>query len=218
MMTAIIAGSSGLVGKYVLSHLLASSRYSKVVALTRYDLSITDSKLVQIRTDFTSLKTDLASVNCDDVFCCLGTTIAKAGSTEKFYEVDFKYPLDLARVTKDLGATQFLLVSALGANKDSSIFYNRVKGEVEQAISVVCFKSFHIFRPSLLLGPRHEKRPGEDAAKVFFRLFGFLVPSKYKPVHAGQVAAAMVYCASRETEGEVIHHSEDLRNFEDPQE
>jgi uncharacterized protein YbjT (DUF2867 family) len=213
MTTAVIAGSTGLTGKYLLSLLLSSDRYSQVIALTRHDIAVSHPRLVQVQTDLSGLETKLASIKCEDVFCCLGTTIAKAKSKEKFYEVDYQYPLQLARLTKARGATQYLLVSALGADRNSSIFYNRVKGEVEEAISRVDFRAFHIFRPSLLLGPRAERRAGEDAAKIFFRMFGFLVPSMYKPVHASQVAAAMLHFASAESPGRSVHSSKEIRNF-----
>jgi uncharacterized protein YbjT (DUF2867 family) len=211
MKTALLSGSSGLVGKHLLSLLLSSDRYSKVIALTRRDLPLQDPKLIQVKTDLSSLAQHLGSVRADDVFCCLGTTIRKAGSREKFYEVDFTYPFALAKIMKERGSLQFLLVSALGADKESSFFYNRVKGEVEEVISHVGYETFHIFRPSLLLGQREEKRAGEHAAKVFFNLFGVLVPEKYQPVHASQVASAMLLAASQEVKGKFIHLSSDIR-------
>jgi len=128
----------------------------------------------------------------DDVFCCLGTTIKKAKSKEAFRAVDLEAPLLLAKISKELGAQKFILVSSLGANKNSSIFYNQVKGEVEEAIKQIGFGSFHILRPSLLLGPRQEERTGEDAAKFFYKVFGFLVPKKYQAIESIKVARAML--------------------------
>jgi uncharacterized protein YbjT (DUF2867 family) len=116
--------------------------------------------------------------------------MAKAGSKENFYQVDFTYPVLLAQATLALGAKQYLLVTALGADRTSAIYYNRVKGEVEDAIRAMRFRTLHILRPSLLLGPREEKRAGEDAAKLLYRVFGFILPEKYKAIEASTVARA----------------------------
>ena len=104
--------------------------------------------------------------------------MAKAGSKEKFYEIDFDYPFELARITHSLGATQYLLVSALGANKDSSLYYNGLRVRLKKLFQQLVLTALHIFRPSLLLGARAEKRSGEDAAKFFYKVFGFLNSKK----------------------------------------
>lgn len=213
MKTALVAGSTGLIGQYVLQLLLASNRYDKVKAATRSDLSISHPKLVQIKIDYADLESYQEELKADDVFCCLGTTMAKARSKEKFREVDFTFPLALAKITFELGATQFLLVSALGADKDSSIFYNKVKGELEEAMLNFDFQAVHIFRPSLLLGPRAETRPGEDAAKAFYKVFWFLLPDKYKAIHAEKVAKSMLHFAAREQKGVFIHESREMQHF-----
>jgi uncharacterized protein YbjT (DUF2867 family) len=112
-----------------------------------------------------------------------------------------------------LGAKQFLLVSALGADKASSIYYNKVKGEIEEAIVPVGFETVHIFRPSLLLGPRAEKRAGEDTAKLLYKIFGFLIPKKYKAIEAIKVARAMIHASEQEQKGVFIHESAKLQRF-----
>ena len=137
----------------------------------------------------------------------------KAGSKEQFWKVDHDYPLALARISKDNGAKKFLLVSALGADADSSIYYNQVKRRIEAAIDGVGFESYHIFRPSLLLGRRDEKRSGEEAAKTFYRIFDFLIPLKYKGVEGSRVAEAMLSYAKDERPGRFLHTSEDLQKF-----
>jgi uncharacterized protein YbjT (DUF2867 family) len=139
--------------------------------------------------------------------------MAKAGSKEKFYEVDFVYPYRLGQVTHQLGAEKFLLVSALGADKDSAVYYNRVKGEVENAVHALNFQTFHVFRPSLLLGPRKEKRPGEDAAKWLYNIFGFIIPSKYKAIEAERVAKAMMASAANPAKGFFIHLSHEMQQY-----
>jgi len=211
MKTALIAGASGLIGKELLTMLLATERYSKVVAAGRRDVAFRHPKLSNIITDFREPAKEFQGLKPDDVYCCLGTTMAIAGSKEKFYEVDFQYPLALAKATLALGAKQYLLVSALGANRSSAIYYNRVKGEVEEAIRGVGFRSVHIFRPSLLLGERKEKRPGEGAVKVLYKIFGFAIPQKYKAIPADRVATAMVVSAAKEEPGIFVHESSEMQ-------
>jgi uncharacterized protein YbjT (DUF2867 family) len=213
MKTALITGSTGLIGRQLLTLLLATDRYSKVIALTRKDLGLNSPKLVTLKTDFQTLDQYANQLVADDVFCCLGTTMAKAKSKDRFYEVDFAYPLRVAVGTKLGGAKQYFLVSALGADKNSSIYYNRVKGEVEDAITNLGFESLHVFRPSLLLGNREEERSGEEAAKVFYKYLGFLIPSKYKGIDSAKVARAMLHFATAEQKGKFVHESKELQIY-----
>lgn len=213
MKTAVIAGATGLIGKELVNQLLNSPRYAQVVALTRRPWRKEHPKFVNVVTDFKDLDKALAQYRIDDVFCCLGTTIAKAGSKDKFAEVDLTYPLALAKATLALGAKQYMLVTALGADKSSSIFYNRVKGQVEEAIRAEPFSAVHIFRPSLLLGSREEKRAGEEAAKVVYKYLGFLIPKKYKGIEGRTVAKAMQEMAAREQHGVFVHESKEMQQF-----
>jgi len=153
------------------------------------------------------------SLKADDVFCCLGTTIKQAKTREAFRKIDFDYPVQLAELLKDNGANQFLLITALGADKNSTIFYNKVKGEVEDAVGAIGFNTFHIFRPSLLIGPRREHRAGEDAAKVFYKIFAFLIPAKFKGIESIKVARAMISFARENKPGKFIHESGELQVF-----
>ena len=212
MKTALVAGATGLIGGQLLTLLLASDRYAKVIAFTRHALPV-HSKLIQLSIDEENIGALESGSHVDDVFCCLGTTMAKVHTKEKFYFVDFTLPYLLAKNSLQHGAKQYLLVSALGANKKSSIYYNQVKGEIEEAISNFGFETLHIFRPSLLLGPRAEKRSAEDAAKFFYRIFGFLIPVKYKAIESLKVARAMVHFASQDQGGNFIHESTELQNF-----
>jgi uncharacterized protein YbjT (DUF2867 family) len=213
MRTALLAGSTGLIGKQLLQILLDSDRYDVVKALTRSQLEITHPKLVVIKVDYAKLEDHKSDLQADDVFCCLGTTMAKAKSKKKFREIDFVYPFSLAKIAKERGAKQFLVVSALGADKRSSIYYNQVKGELEDALPTLNFDALHIFRPSLLLGLREEKRPGEDTAKIVYRVFWFLIPDKYKAIDAVKVAQAMEYYAEREQKGVFVHESREMQNL-----
>jgi uncharacterized protein YbjT (DUF2867 family) len=213
MKTALIAGSTGLIGSQLLDLLLSSERYNKVIALTRSNLDRSHPKLVQLKIDFDKLSESLHGHHVDDVFCCLGTTMAKARSKDMFYKVDFYYPLLLAKTGKALGARQYFLVSALGADKNSSIYYNRVKGEIEEAIEATGYDAVHVFRPSLLLGERDEKRSAEDAAKFFYKTFGFLIPEKYKAIDSAKVARAMIHFAEQQQTGNFIHQSKELQVY-----
>lgn len=213
MKTALVAGSTGLVGSALVKLLLQSDRYSSVKAITRSDLQIVHPKLIPLKLDYTKLDDHKSALEADDVFCCLGTTIAKAKSKEKFRQVDYEFPLKLARISSALNSKQYLLVSALGANKKSCVFYNQVKGEVEEDISKVSFQAVHFFRPSLLLGSRKDKRSGEDAAKLFYKIFGFMIPAKFKALHATRVAKAMLHFASLEERGIFFHESGEMQHF-----
>jgi len=147
------------------------------------------------------------------VYCCLGTTIKKAGSQDAFRRVDHDYVVALAQAAKQAGARRFLLVSALGANPRSHIFYNRVKGEVERDVSAVAFAAVHIFRPSLLLGERAESRPLERLGTL---AFGVLAPllvgplRPYRPIAAEAVAQAMVRAALGEGTGVRVHYYDEM--------
>lgn len=212
MKTALLAGSTGLIGNQLLRLLLEAPQYDKVIALTRREITA-HPKLVQVKVELENIAEKVGSLVADDIFCCLGTTMEKAGSKEEFYKVDFEYPHLLAKATHLNGARQYMLTSSLGANKKSSFYYNKVKGEIEEAVCAIGFETVHIFRPSLLLGPRSEKRSGEVAAKLFYKVFGFLIPGKYKAIESAKVAAAMIYFASQNKSGNFIHESFELQNF-----
>lgn len=207
MRTALLVGTTGLIGRQLLDLLLADDFYDKVVALTRKPLVIDHRKYDNRVVDFDRLTEYYADIVAQDVFCCLGTTMRVAGSKDAFKKVDYMYPLEVAKLAKASDAEQYLLISALGANEKSSIFYNKVKGETEKAIEKLNYSSFQIFRPSLLLGNRSEQRSGEDAAKTFYRIFGFLFPAKYKAIESLTVAQAMLSVAKQKKPGLHIYES-----------
>ena len=213
MATALIVGSTGLIGNQLLQLLLDDNYYTSVVAIARSPFSFSHPKLKTVIADAATLASHKNELKADDVFCCLGTTIKKAKSKEAFREIDFQYPLAVAELTKQQGALQYVLVSALGAKKTSSVFYNKVKGEVEQAIEGIGFKSYHIVRPSLLLGPRTEKREGEQSMQKVFSAIDFLIPKKYKAIQSIKVARAMVAFAKQNASGNFIHESHELQSF-----
>ncbi len=213
MKVALLAGGTGLIGSQLLQLLTEDGAYTTIKCLTRNTLPTTHNKIEVTQTDGSNLNELGSSLIADDVFCCLGTTIKKAKTKESFRKIDFDYPLELAKLSKAGGAKQFLLISALGADPTSSVFYNKVKGEVEEAIAAVGFDAYHVFRPSLLLGSRSEERSGEDAAKIFFKLFGFLVPGKYKAIDSAKIARAMVLMAKKNGKGSFVYESKLLQSF-----
>ncbi|MCU0420491.1 MAG: NAD(P)H-binding protein [Cyclobacteriaceae bacterium] len=208
--TAVVAGATGLIGQQVVALLLRDERYARVLAFVRKPLPITHAKLEQRVVDWKTLGDE--AVACDHVFCCLGTTIRKVKTKEAFREVDFTYPVNLAKATHAGGATCFVLVSALGADARASVFYNRVKGEAEEAIKQIGFPTLHVLQPSLLLGPRQEYRSGEAAAKWFFKVFGFLIPPKYKAIESAKVARAALNYANSTSHGTFVHPSADMQS------
>ena len=213
MSVAVIAGSTGLVGSHLLNLLLDDVSCSRVIALSRKPLSREHPKLQNMVIEFDSLETISVDLKADDVFCCLGTTIRQAGSQAAFRKVDYDYPVKLAQITKEQGARQYLLITALGSDKNSSIFYNRVKGEVEEAIGSIGFDSYHIFQPSMLLGVRKEERGGESAGKLVMKILGFAIPKRYKAVDAAKVAKGMLKSAAKKQPGTHIHSSAELQDF-----
>ena len=203
--SALLAGATGLVGSFLLERLLASPRYARVVVWARREIGKAHPKLKVEIIDFERLAQ--RRLEADDIFCCLGTTIRRAGSQRAFHHVDFDYPVALAGAAARAGAKRFLVVSALGANPRSRVFYNRVKGEMEKAVRVAAVPKTYIFRPSLLTGPRKEERLGEKIGFVVGSVLGPLL-GKYRPIHADRVAAAMVSAAELDLPSGVIESAE----------
>lgn len=195
---ALIVGASGLIGGYCLQALCDDPKYSKVIALVRKPLLKTHRKLNVVITSFNNLKPIVSSISTNDVYCCLGTTIKKAGSQESFRMVDYSLVVTIAELMKVQGAEQFLVISSIGADENSKGFYLRVKGEMEEAVKRIDYNCLRIIRPSLLLGKREEFRFGEGVATILTPLlkpflFGSL--KKYSPVEAESVAKFMVKVA-----------------------
>ncbi|RPI06109.1 MAG: oxidoreductase [Ignavibacteriae bacterium] len=216
--SALLIGASGLVGGHCLLQLLEEPSYTQVIVLVRRPLPVIHEKLVQQISDFDELESLGKCPPVDDVYCCLGTTIKKSGTQEAFRKVDFDYPVKLAALTQHCGANQFLLISSMGANPHSRIFYNRVKGEVEEAIRKISFKAFHIFRPSLLLGKRVEHRPGEQVGAVAMTAlkYAMIGPFRtYRAILAKDVAQAMVRVAQMDRTGVNIYDSQSIQKIAD---
>jgi uncharacterized protein YbjT (DUF2867 family) len=190
MKTAIIAGASGLVGSALLPMLLAHPEYSRVISLGRKKLPIVHTKLEQRVVDFNDLS--LYDNPSDHVYCCLGTTIRVAGSKERFFEIDHDYPLHLATAALRTGAKRYTVVTAVGSDPNSSIFYSSVKGKLEQHLQTLGYESVIIIRPSMLLGKRKETRPAEYISKHLMTFLAPIIPKRYRAVTDVEVAACMI--------------------------
>jgi len=197
--SVLLAGATGLVGRECLDLLLADPAFASVRAIVRRVLRPRNGqeRLTIKKIDFDYLEDHPALFASDQILCALGTTMRQAGTKTAFRRVDYEYPLRIAQLGLAHGARHFLLVSAVGANPHSRIFYNRVKGEIEEAIFRLGYRSLTIVRPSLLLGKRGENRFGEE----FTKRFSFLFPKRLRPVHARQVASALVRAAKVDAPG-----------------
>ena len=208
--TALVAGATGLTGKHLLDFLLADERYVSVHALVRKAALSPNPKLSEHVVDFKSLP---KLPKADVAFCCLGTTIKKAGSQAAFRKVDFDYVMNFAAAARSGGVKRFLVVSALGASAKSGVFYNRVKGEMEDALKAMNFESMHIFRPSFMLGERAEARVGE---RLGIAVFAALAPlmigpaRKVRPVEAKAVARGMLTAANGDALGVTVVESDEI--------
>lgn len=206
-----------MVGGCLLRQLLDVPEYDRVIALVRRPAGLRHPKLVEVVADFGALEQVTAGLDCDDAFCCLGTTIKQAGSRAAFRAVDHAAVLAFAWAARRSGATRFFLVSALGAHAHSRIFYNRVKGETEQALEVLDFSTLAIFRPSLLLGARRHSRPGERIGKVIMWLAEPLLLGRlrqYRAIEAEVVARAMLRCSfGRSGQGVLVFSSDEIEDM-----
>jgi uncharacterized protein YbjT (DUF2867 family) len=208
--TAVVFGATGLVGGLCLDLLLADQRYVRVVAIGRREPAQSHPKLVALRAALDTIATldDPTLGTVDDVFCCLGTTLRKAGSQEAFRRVDLEYVVNAASFAMRRGAQHFLMVSAVGADARSRVFYSRVKGEAEAAVAKLGLRSVSIFRPSFIVGPREESRSGERlgmavADVVSFALVGPF--TKYRPIPAATIARAMLAAAAAPAPGVTVY-------------
>ena len=198
MKIAVVAGASGLVGKQLMFKLLESKLYSNIIVLVRNPIPIKHPLLQQVKVNYDQLENYKEELKGDDYYCCLGTTMKKAGSRQEFYKVDFTYCLSFAKVAETNAATSFSIISAVGADPSSSIYYSQVKGKLEEELKKLRFKRLHIFHPSLLMGNRLELRIGEVIGSVFAKIvsplmFGSL--AKFKPIESTQLADALLNIA-----------------------
>lgn len=194
--TAIVFGATGLVGKELVFELLEDQRFLKVKAVVRNPLPLSHSKLEQvILKDYSELDRIAPQLSADAYFCCIGTTIKRAGSQEAFRKIDFDIPVKIAKLAHSLQVPTLVVISSLGATVKTSNFYLRTKGEMEEAVQKEFSGNLKFMRPSLLLGHRAEFRFGERVAQIVMKPIGVLMfgpLSKYKGIHSWDVAKGMI--------------------------
>jgi uncharacterized protein YbjT (DUF2867 family) len=205
--SVLVAGATGLVGGEVVKQLEMDQTVARIVAIGRRPAPSAQPRIVTRVVDYDRLESDSDLFAVDQIFCALGTTMRQAKSKAAFRRVDFEYPLTIARLGLQKGARHFLLVSALGANAESRVFYSRVKGELEDSLRTMGYRSVTIVRPSLLIGKRSDFRLFERLGMIV----GEFIPGRVRPVKARDVARALVTAARADIPGLQIIESEDIK-------
>jgi uncharacterized protein YbjT (DUF2867 family) len=213
--TATLIGGTGLIGGELLNLLLTDDYFDKVRVLARRPFNREHPKLEKKLVDFNDNDSLLVALdNSAVIFCAVGTTQKKVkGDKEAYRKVDYDIPVHAARFCKLTGCKIFVLVSAVGANSRSNNFYLKLKGEVEDTIKETGIESVHIMRPSMLLGERKESRPLEKIGQPVMKAFSFLLPSKYKPIEAGDVARAMLAASKKNEKGFFVYEYEEIKKL-----
>jgi len=214
---AIVFGSSGFVGSHLLSELLRSTDYGEVTAVARKSLNITHPRLRTVIGDYNSLAGVKSEIAADEVFIALGTTRKNSPKKAEYYQVDHDYPVLAARIAKERGAKSVFLVTAVGANPHSKFFYVRTKGETERDVIALNFEHTHIFRPSMIMGNRKEKRSLlEEALMRFWSALNPLLAGKadiYKGITGEDIAKALTNSAKNQTEKLKIYHWREMHDL-----
>lgn len=195
MKTALVFGSTGLVGSHLLTQLIDREDYSEIKIFVRKPSGIKNPKVKEFIIDFEQLENSRELLKGDDLYICLGTTIKKAGSVANVEKIDRDIPLKVAEICQQNNVQKIAVVSSIGANKNSKNYYLRIKGEMEAGILSLNFTNIAVLRPSIILGERNEKRFAETIGKVFMQVFGYLFigrAKKYRAIHAHTIACAMI--------------------------
>lgn len=213
---AILIGASGLIGSNLLSILLDSPEYDKIALFVRNKLFLQHSKLTQHIIDFDKLGSYSGLITGDVVFSCLGTTKKQTPDKKQYYKIDHDYPLQLAQLARQNGVIQFHVVSSIGANKDSSFFYVRTKGQLEDDLKKVGLQTLHIYQPSMLIGERKGYRAIENLYGAIFRIIDPILIGglkKYRSVKGAKVAQAMYIKSLEHATGTFTYTSDQINNI-----
>jgi uncharacterized protein YbjT (DUF2867 family) len=210
--SVLLLGATGLVGGECLKLLLREGTYEHITILTRSPLAtpVQDARLSHHIVDFNRLDEYRHLMRADHVICALGTTIKQAKTKDNFYRVDFTYAYEIARASSEQGAEHYLLVSSIGADPGSLVYYSQVKGKLEEAVRNIPWRSVSIFRPSLIVGERRVVRFKEEASRRLAGLFAFVIPQKYRPVHASDIATAILRVAIENRAGVRVIESDEI--------
>jgi uncharacterized protein YbjT (DUF2867 family) len=213
MKTAIVIGATGLVGNNITQNLLVDDRYSTVKVFVRRSLHISNTKLEEYIVNFDKIYLWKDSLVGDELYSALGTTIKKAGSKEEQYKIDYTYQYEIAKAASEIGVKKYLLVSSAGANYKSENFYLRTKGSLDEEVQQLSFDQIFIFRPSILVGERSEKRLGESLGIKIAGTITKIIPAlkKYRPIEASRVAEAMIKSANQNISDKIkIYNPEEI--------
>ena len=212
MSNIAVFGSTGLIGSNLLKYLENDIYFSKVNVITRKPIHFKNSKFKNIVIDFSDIDSIQNSLkNCQIVFVGIGTTQSKVNwDLKKYKKIDYEIPINIAKEAKKLNINKYLIVSSAGADINARGFYLSLKGQIENDIIKIGIKNTFIFRPSLLMGNRKEKRIGEKIAQVIMPIFSFLLPKKYRPINAESVAKSMINLSKTDINTHKIYHFEDI--------
>lgn len=211
-----IIGATGLVGNLLLEQLAQSNEVQSIKALTRKPLEKVPYKTENVVIDFNRMQEFAHEITADVFICCLGTTIKAAGTQEAFHRVDYDYVIQFAKIAEQNHAKKFQVVSAMGADASSSVFYNRTKGEMEKKLKELKIPEIEIFQPSLILGERKDKRAFEDMAQNLVPKLNFLFKGpleKYRPIKATDIAKAMAKTSLQSKAGQFTYSSNQIQNI-----
>ncbi len=195
MKSAILLGATGLTGGYVLNLLLSNNQYNKVIVFSRRDIEVKHDKLQVIICDLLDLEEQREKFKAEEVYVCIGTTNNKTPNKKLYRDIDFGIPVTAAQLCRENMIDNITIMSSLGANANSTVFYPKIKGEMEQSVLQMEIPNTYLLRPSIIMGPRKERRFGETMGKM---IAFFIAPlmrgplKKYKGIHSEDIAKAMI--------------------------
>ena len=211
MKTALVFGSSGLIGGHLLDQLIKNDNYNKIKLFVRSEIIINEPKIESIKTDFNNLESCKDNIKGDDCFFCIGTTKQNSPNKNEYQKVELDLPKEIAKIAKDNLIKSFIFISSIYANQNSSGDYVKFKGLVEEELKKLNFSNLGILRPSFLMGDRKEKRVSEKIGILTFRLLSPLLLGplkKMKPINSEKVAKAMIKIANENLEKTIFESDE----------
>jgi uncharacterized protein YbjT (DUF2867 family) len=207
--TAIILGATGLTGGILLNLLLKDARYEKIKLFSRSSVGVSNPKIEEHLIDLFELEKHKEHFQADEVFCCIGTTKSKTPDNRVYKKIDYGIPFAAAKLSKENNINKFLVISAMGANPESKVFYNKTKGEMERDVLKQNIPNTYILQPGIIGGERGEKRLGESIAKFFFKILNHIIPKNYRSISPETIAKALVVlanhgCSKKRIENQIL--------------